>query len=48
MKQAGETIEKARARGLDVAADMYLYTAGGTSLTAVVPVVGGGWRTRQS
>ena len=37
MKQAGETIEKARARGLDVAADMYLYTAGGTSLTAVVP-----------
>src|SRR5688572_8277091 len=37
MKQAGETIEKARARGLDVAADMYLYTAGGTSLSAVVP-----------
>ena len=37
MKQAGETIESARARGLDVAADMYLYTAGGTSLTAVVP-----------
>jgi N-acyl-D-aspartate/D-glutamate deacylase len=37
MRQAGETIEKARARGLDVAADMYLYTAGGTSLAAVVP-----------
>ncbi len=37
MRQAGETIEKARARGLDVAADMYLYTAGGTSLNAVVP-----------
>jgi len=37
MRQAGETIEKARARGLDVAADMYLYTAGGTSLSAVVP-----------
>jgi N-acyl-D-aspartate/D-glutamate deacylase len=37
MRQAGETIEKARARGLDVAADMYLYTAGGTGLTAVVP-----------
>lgn len=37
MRQAGETIENARARGLDVAADMYLYTAGGTSLTAVVP-----------
>lgn len=37
MQQAGETIEKARARGLDVAADMYLYTAGGTSLSAVIP-----------
>lgn len=37
MRQAGETIDKARARGLDVAADMYLYTAGGTSLSAVVP-----------
>lgn len=37
MRQAGETIEKARARGVDVAADMYLYTAGGTSLSAVVP-----------
>lgn len=37
MKQAGERIEAARARGLDVAADMYLYTAGGTSLSAVVP-----------
>jgi N-acyl-D-aspartate/D-glutamate deacylase len=37
MRQAGETIEKARARGSDVAADMYLYTAGGTSLSAVIP-----------
>src|SRR5207248_5917590 len=37
MKQAGERIEAARSRGLDVAADMYLYTAGGTSLSAVVP-----------
>jgi N-acyl-D-amino-acid deacylase len=37
MRQAGEKIEAARARGLDVAADMYLYTAGGTSLSAVVP-----------
>ncbi|MEO8574596.1 MAG: amidohydrolase family protein [Pyrinomonadaceae bacterium] len=37
MRQAGETIEKARGRGVDVAADMYLYTAGGTSLSAVVP-----------
>ena len=37
MNQAGKTINAARSRGLDVAADMYLYTAGGTSLSAVVP-----------
>ena len=37
MRQAGETIETARRRGVDVAADMYLYTAGGTSLSAVIP-----------
>ncbi len=37
MKLAGERIESARSRGLDVAADMYLYTAGGTGLSAVVP-----------
>jgi N-acyl-D-aspartate/D-glutamate deacylase len=37
MRQAGEKIEAARSRGLDIAADMYLYTAGGTSLSAVVP-----------
>ena len=37
MREAGEKIEAARARGLDVAADMYLYTAGGTGLSAVVP-----------
>lgn len=37
MREAGERIEGARSRGLDVAADMYLYTAGGTSLSAVVP-----------
>jgi N-acyl-D-aspartate/D-glutamate deacylase len=37
MRQAGETIEKARSRGVDVAADMYLYTAGGTTLSAVIP-----------
>jgi N-acyl-D-amino-acid deacylase len=37
MGQAGETINAARSRGLDIAADMYLYTAGGTSLSAVVP-----------
>lgn len=37
MREAGETIEAARGRGLDVAANMYLYTAGGTGLSAVVP-----------
>ena len=37
MKQAGERIEAARARGVDVAADIYLYTAGGTGLEATIP-----------
>ncbi len=37
MNQAGEKIEQARARGVDVAADMYLYTAGGTGLEATIP-----------
>jgi N-acyl-D-amino-acid deacylase len=37
MGEAGKRIEQARARGLDIAADMYLYTAGGTSLDAVIP-----------
>ena len=37
MREAGETIEAARGRGLDIAANMYLYTAGGTGLSAVVP-----------
>ncbi len=37
MVEAGKRIDGARARGLDVAADMYLYTAGGTSLDAVIP-----------
>lgn len=37
MRGAGESIEKARARGVDVAADIYLYTAGGTGLEAVIP-----------
>ena len=37
MRQAGETIEAARGRGVDVAANMYLYTAGGTTLAAVIP-----------
>ena len=30
-------VEAARARGVDVAADMYVYTAGGTGLEAVIP-----------
>jgi N-acyl-D-aspartate/D-glutamate deacylase len=37
MQQAGETITAARARGVDVAADMYVYTAGGTGLEATIP-----------
>jgi N-acyl-D-amino-acid deacylase len=38
MKTAGEKIDAARSRGLDIAADMYLYTAGGTGLEASIPV----------
>ena len=37
MQKAGETITAARARGVDVAADMYVYTAGGTGLEATIP-----------
>src|SRR5262245_45031131 len=37
MKQAGQTIDAARARGVDVAADMYVYMAGGTGLEATIP-----------
>ena len=37
MQKAGETINAARARGVDVAADMYVYTAGGTGLEATIP-----------
>lgn len=37
MREAGEKIEQARARGVDIAADLYLYTAGGTGLEAVIP-----------
>ena len=37
MRRAGETIEAARARGVDVAADMYVYMAGGTGLEATIP-----------
>ena len=37
MRGAGAKIEQARGRGLDVAADIYLYTAGGTGLDSVIP-----------
>lgn len=37
MTQAGAAIEAARARGVDVAADLYVYTAGGTGLEATIP-----------
>ena len=37
MNQAGAEIAAARARGVDVAADLYPYTAGGTGLEATVP-----------
>jgi N-acyl-D-amino-acid deacylase len=30
MTEAGKLVDAARARGVDVAADMYVYTAGGT------------------
>jgi len=35
--KAGELIEAARARGINIAADMYVYTAGGTGLDITVP-----------
>ena len=37
MTEVGRHVEQARARGVDVAADLYLYTAGGTGLEAVIP-----------
>ncbi len=37
MPEAGRLIDSARARGLDIAADLYVYTAGGTWLEATVP-----------
>ncbi len=37
MREAGEKIESARKRGVDVTANMYLYEAGGTGLSAVIP-----------
>ena len=35
--EAGRLIEAARARGVNIAADMYVYTAGGTGLDITVP-----------
>jgi N-acyl-D-aspartate/D-glutamate deacylase len=37
MDSVKHVVEAARARGVDVAADMYVYTAGGTGLEAVIP-----------
>ena len=37
MDSVREEVESARARGVDVAADMYVYTAGGTGLEATIP-----------
>jgi len=37
VREAAAEIEAARARGVDVAADLYPYTAGGTGLEATIP-----------
>ena len=37
MQQVGEHVAAARARGLEIAGDLYLYTAGGTGLEATIP-----------
>ena len=37
MDSVRQGVEAARARGVDVAADMYVYTAGGTGLEATIP-----------
>lgn len=37
MDSVRQVIEAARARGVDVAADIYVYTAGGTGLEATIP-----------
>lgn len=37
IQEAGAEIDAARARGVDVAADVYPYTAGGTGLEATIP-----------
>ena len=37
MQEIGRHVDQARQRGVDVAADLYVYTAGGTGLEAVIP-----------
>jgi len=37
MHEIGRHVDAARARGVDVAADLYVYTAGGTGLEATIP-----------
>jgi N-acyl-D-aspartate/D-glutamate deacylase len=37
MDSVRQVVEAARARGIDVAADLYVYTAGGTGLEATIP-----------
>lgn len=37
MDSVRQVVEAARARGVDVAADLYMYTAGGTGLEATIP-----------
>ncbi len=37
MPKLGALVDSARARGLDIAADLYVYTAGGTGLEATIP-----------
>jgi N-acyl-D-amino-acid deacylase len=37
MTEIGRHVDQARARGVDVAADVYVYTAGGTGLEATIP-----------
>ena len=37
MDSVRQAVEAARARGVDVAADLYVYTAGGTGLEATIP-----------
>lgn len=37
IKEVGRRVEEARRRGVDVAADLYVYTAGGTGLEATIP-----------